>query len=567
MKAPEQGGPGLSGPTMDEDPALLRRKSVLMGLAASMGFVFASAARPSVAIAGGTVKPIAATQGLYAPKWTPSTVYVLGQQVISPTNDVVSANTAHTSSAAYATDRAKWTLSITFASKATETAVTSGRLSERSLAASYGRPANAPEPSGGDDRAAIQAVIDTVPAGGTVLLQHGLYLLSLAPHPVTAGYSCALTLPSGVRLVGAGKAGTTLRLLANQHIGIDTQGVSIIYNRTLTGGDEDVEIHDLTVDGNGANQTKLHNGITFIRTRCAKCTRVRVMNVKGTANFPPNETFHFDTQLGIDTTFTDCEAVGSAGTQGSGFSANSATSVHYAGCTARGMSSGMGFTNWQSQSVTHSGCRAWLNGSNGFNTEESCDVSYSACHAGGVTAVGSDYPYAAGASLGNTGPGFCINGTRNALISSSSSRRNGTGLTLVEGANGASGRVTASAFTENNLGVSAATAATLQRWFFDPTNAVSGNTTAQWDFPASLGGWQSGPGNIVGDVGPTLPPSGVALANPYPWRVSVYIVGGVTRLRVNEADIDIGTRHLVLDPGMTIKLWYSTVPGWLWLAL
>ena len=114
MKAPEQGGPGLSGPTMDEDPALLRRKSVLMGLAASMGFVFASAARPSVAIAGGTVKPIAATQGLYAPKWTPSTVYVLGQQVISPTNDVVSANTAHTSSAAFATDVAKWTQSCTF---------------------------------------------------------------------------------------------------------------------------------------------------------------------------------------------------------------------------------------------------------------------------------------------------------------------------------------------------------------------------------------------------------------------------------------------------------------------
>lgn len=41
-------------------------------------------------------------------KWQPSTAYALGQQVISPNNEVVKANTAHTSAAAYATDVAKW---------------------------------------------------------------------------------------------------------------------------------------------------------------------------------------------------------------------------------------------------------------------------------------------------------------------------------------------------------------------------------------------------------------------------------------------------------------------------
>jgi hypothetical protein len=97
------------------DSSILERKSVLMGMAASLGFVFANAAQPSVAAAG-TVQPspILLTQPAYAPKWIPSTDYALGQQVVSPNNDVVSAKVAHTSSAAYATDTLKWTLSSSF---------------------------------------------------------------------------------------------------------------------------------------------------------------------------------------------------------------------------------------------------------------------------------------------------------------------------------------------------------------------------------------------------------------------------------------------------------------------
>lgn len=94
---------------------LLGRKSVLMGMLTS-GFVIANAAQSS-ASAAGTVKPssIAATQPSTAMKWGPSTAYALGMQVISPNNDVVSAKSAHTSSAAYSTDTAKWSLSPTFA--------------------------------------------------------------------------------------------------------------------------------------------------------------------------------------------------------------------------------------------------------------------------------------------------------------------------------------------------------------------------------------------------------------------------------------------------------------------
>jgi hypothetical protein len=48
------------------------------------------------------------------PRWAPATAYTIGQQVVSPNNDVVSANVGHTSSAAYATDVAKWAVSSTY---------------------------------------------------------------------------------------------------------------------------------------------------------------------------------------------------------------------------------------------------------------------------------------------------------------------------------------------------------------------------------------------------------------------------------------------------------------------
>jgi hypothetical protein len=92
-------------------PPLWGRKAVLTGIAASMGILFANAARPSVATAatGDT-----AGTPTYTQSWAPSTSYALGQQVISPDNDVVSANIAHNSSADFVTDVQKWTRSVTY---------------------------------------------------------------------------------------------------------------------------------------------------------------------------------------------------------------------------------------------------------------------------------------------------------------------------------------------------------------------------------------------------------------------------------------------------------------------
>lgn len=105
----EQGDPDLAG--SKSGVRTPTRKSVLMGIAASMGFVVANSVQSSASAAG----TVGYAPTVYTPTWEPSTTYPLGQQVITPNNDVVRANVAHTSSATYATDVVNWTLSSTFA--------------------------------------------------------------------------------------------------------------------------------------------------------------------------------------------------------------------------------------------------------------------------------------------------------------------------------------------------------------------------------------------------------------------------------------------------------------------
>jgi hypothetical protein len=187
-------GPAGSGHKSEGSP-LLARKSVLVGMLAS-GFVIARATQPPAAAAG-AVEPVADNEPPYAPQWKALTDYPLGQQVISPNNDVVSAKVAHRSSTEYSADTDHWTLSSSFASKATETAVTSGRLSQDSLTAAYPEVSNLVgpgiDPTGATDcSGAIQSVLSDATSGQIVNLPPGRYLAS------------GLTLPSGVILIGHG---------------------------------------------------------------------------------------------------------------------------------------------------------------------------------------------------------------------------------------------------------------------------------------------------------------------------------------------------------------------------
>lgn len=158
--------------------ALLGRKSVLLGILTS-GLVVANVAHSPAANAAGQIQSLAA-QPAYVTKWTTATAYVVGQQVVNPNNDVVSANVAHTSSAVYTTDTAKWTLSPTFICNKANARVRS-----------------AVKLDGTDQSAALNAEITALAAygGGTLELPGG------AP-----GIKCnsTIVLHDGVTLEGAG---------------------------------------------------------------------------------------------------------------------------------------------------------------------------------------------------------------------------------------------------------------------------------------------------------------------------------------------------------------------------
>ena len=421
----------------------------------------------------------------------------------------------------------------------------------------------APAPSGSDQRAALQALLDDADTR-VLLLRPGQYVVGQVEHPVTAGYYNALTLGTGQSIVGPGRDLCTIKLADNAPMGIVDGGTAIIYNRTLTGGDENPSISGVTIDGNAANQTKTMNGIVFIRTRGATCTDVRVKNVRGTANVPPHETFHFDTQLGIDSHFTRCEAVGEqSGTEtASGFSANNCTNVTYDACVARGMKYGHGFTHYQTRNLSHSNCFAYLNGDIGFNSEESVGVTYTGCHAGGDTAPISNYPYAAATDLGNT-IGFVINGTKGAHLVACTSRGNtNNGLTITPGSGGSGGTVTDCSFTDSPFAVSATAMTDMSPWRISPIY-FSGITTAIYDLHADLGGYQTGPGYALN--APAVPASADFTYNKFPFPVVVYLVGGsITLLRVNDADIETSTKTVTLLPGQSIRIFYSSAPTWLW---
>jgi len=94
-------------------------------------------------------------------KWAPLTVYALGQQILSPNNDVVSATAAHTSGATY--NPANWTLSSTFAPRPT---TGKNPLTGWFHVDGYGTMGNGTT----DDTAAITAAIAALPAStGCVL--------------------------------------------------------------------------------------------------------------------------------------------------------------------------------------------------------------------------------------------------------------------------------------------------------------------------------------------------------------------------------------------------------------
>jgi hypothetical protein len=139
----------------------------------------------------------------------------------------------------------------------------------------------------------------------------------------------------------------------------------------------------------------------------------------------PINSYTPSTTIPVDTPLT--------GETSTGFSSDQATLVKYANCRAWGMTDSMGFTNYESFSVQHVNCAAWMNGTHGFNSENSTDVRYLQCLSGLTTASGSSTsPYGATAAIGNSAAGFVSNGQNRGSYEKCTSRNNGSyGIALV----------------------------------------------------------------------------------------------------------------------------------------
>jgi len=155
------------------------------------------------------------------PRWSgPGTVYTLGQQVVSPGNDVVSANVAHTSSAAYATDLAKWSLSSTYVPKASDASRNTKSSGTATLAAL----------TTGTDSTASGYNALTVNTSGTGSTAFGANALAANTTGVTNeafGWNALAANTTGACLVAVGANALAANTTADDNIGIGSNALTV----------------------------------------------------------------------------------------------------------------------------------------------------------------------------------------------------------------------------------------------------------------------------------------------------------------------------------------------------
>lgn len=355
-----------------------------------------------------------------------------------------------------------------------------------------------------------------------------------------------------------------IKLAANQPLGLPLTYSAIIMNQTPGGGDDGVYIADLTIDGDAANQTKGAHGVVFFRTFNATCERVRVLNCMGTALSGAGENFFFDTVQGSNSRYVNCEAVGTAGTHGSGFSANGGTYILWLGCSAYGISIGNGFTAYGSSCIRWVGCWSYNNANHGFNVEESYTAVFTNCVAGAkASSLAGAYPYAILENLGNGDGGFVLNGAAKSVLSGCHASANSAGLIVAAGSSTAgavSGVISGCAFVANSSGVIILTTANLGRNLKFTGNDFSGNTTTALNHPT--GYVTAIPGFILPVA--SVPASNIAWINDYPFDVDVYLRGGTgTLVQIDGNDVARSMSGMFrISPGGQLKLSYSSAPSW-----
>lgn len=441
-----------------------------------------------------------------------------------------------------------------------------------SLQLTVGAPSG--DTTGATDTTAIQDALNTANAngGGVVRLEAGTYWVQMQAVPNFSGYYAGLMIGAYCHLVGAGMDATTIKLAADQ-----ADGGPIISNPGLDGSAKDTSgsLRDLTVDGNGANQTVLGGGVNWTRAQAYRRINLRVRNVYGTADTSPGETFHISSTYGADHVDADCIAIGTAGTQGSGFATNGSTNCIRIACVADSMSAGMGFTDYQSTGIINAGCIARRCGANGFNSEGST-VIYNGCVGGAIAADvdTDDFPFTPGASLGNDDNGFCCNSSTNGgslCIYNGCygiSNTTGHGLTVTGGSTAViNGGAYGAGIGTSSLSIyfNSATDATNSRLSATTQLLKNPNNGAYRLNIASLGQVQGGLNGYPLLPAPTVPASGTAIANPFPFAVDIALSATITSVKYSNGGYTITPpQRFSVPAGETITLTYSSAPTWSW---
>jgi len=141
----------------------------------------------------------------------------------------------------------------------------------------------------------------------------------------------------------------------------------------------------------------------------------------------------FDSVYSANNTYRDCEVIQRPGeSTGSGFSATQSSGIGYQQCASSGSAYWQGFTTYLSQAISYTDCYGYSNGQRGLNCEQSSDVRYINCRAGGD-------------AVGNHGDGIYVFKSKNVDVVDCTARANQSGVVNI----GSNVRIVGGWFTAN----------------------------------------------------------------------------------------------------------------------
>ena len=291
-----------------------------------------------------------------------------------------------------------------------------------------------------DDGPAIRSALSDIntAGGGELILMRGTHYCSTGQNAENNSFLAIGFTPSNTTISGHGPDVTIIKLQASA-----PNGAKAFMNWHIqSGGDANITIHDLTFDGNAANQTNMSangcRGVHIMRAQKVHFMRVRFKDMYGT-NGGSTESTATTLDFCADCTYLDCESFGSAASpiSDTGFALNFCNNIDYIGCVARGVGGG-GFTSSFCSGILHVNCYSFSNGLYGFNAEQPQiqGVRYVNCQCGGATSLRSTNFYNQGQRLGNASHGFVVLGGTDSLQTpqfAPTLAASGTGGTLAAG--------------------------------------------------------------------------------------------------------------------------------------